>query len=104
MCGAMNAVRRLGIGLAVGALAFLPPQPGQGQPQPSIPPPDMPRNLISPLVPYEQGIANIEAQDAARPKAVQPNLPMGGTGLPNPPAGPVPNGPPAGTNVAPPQR
>lgn len=102
MYATMNAVRRLGIGLAVGALAVLPPQPGQGQPQPSILPPDMPRNLISPMVPFEQGIANIEAQDAARPRAVQPDL--RGPDLPNPPVGPVPNAPPAGTNVIPPQR
>jgi hypothetical protein len=45
-------------------------------------PPDMPRDLISQMVPYEQGIANILAQDAARPKAVQPILP----GPPNAPA------------------
>jgi hypothetical protein len=34
------------------------------------------------MVPYQQGIANIEAQDAARPKAVRPVLPGETTGLP----------------------
>lgn len=36
---------------------------------------DMPRNLISPAFPYEQGIANIQAQAASRPAASRPLLP-----------------------------
>ena len=34
--------------------------------------PDLPRNAISPAIPYEQGIANILASGATRPVAVQP--------------------------------
>jgi hypothetical protein len=55
----------------------------------------MPRNLISPMVPYEQGIAHIEAQDAARPKAVQPKLPGTVSGAPDQPATPPADGQPA---------
>jgi hypothetical protein len=51
-------------------------------------PSDMPRNLIEPMVPYEQGIANIRAQDAAKPKAVQPVLPGDTSGLPKTPGTP----------------
>jgi hypothetical protein len=54
------------------------------------PPPDLPRNLINPhLIPYEQGIANIEAQGAARPKAVRPVLPGTDVGRSNPSIFPV---------------
>ena len=36
------------------------------------PPPDMPRNVLAPLVPYEQGMADIQRRDALRDKAVVP--------------------------------
>jgi hypothetical protein len=54
-------------------------------------PPDMPRNLINPvLIPYEQGMADIEARAAAGPQAVQPILPPAGAGSPtSSPASPV---------------
>jgi hypothetical protein len=39
----------------------------EAQTQPSA----MPEDLLSPMVSYEEGIANILSQDAARPKAVQ---------------------------------
>ena len=60
-------------GLGVGAYAMLVMQPGVTAAQSSISP--MPGNLISPLIPYEQGLANIQAQDEARPKAMLPKLP-----------------------------
>jgi hypothetical protein len=44
-------------------------------------PPDIPRNLIAPvLIPYEQGMADMEARAAAGPQAVQPILPQAGAG------------------------
>ena len=82
MPGTAAAIRRLG--LAVGAVALLGTQPGQTQVQPSQAPPLLPGIVLSPMIPYQQGIANIEAQDAARPKAVQPILP--GAVPPNAPA------------------
>jgi hypothetical protein len=55
--------------------------------------PDMPRNLINPvLVPYAQGMADMEARAAAGPQAVQPMLPEPRAGTPGPkPASPVLN-------------
>lgn len=50
--------------------------------------PDMPRNLVVPAVPYEQGMANILAQDAIRPKAMRPILPGRLTDLPTVPGEP----------------
>jgi hypothetical protein len=67
-------VRRLGFELAIAAITLLGGQPSQAQPQP-LTPPSTPRNLIMPLVPYEEGLANLRARDAARPKAVRPRLP-----------------------------
>jgi hypothetical protein len=96
-----NPVPRLGCGLAVGAIALLAVQASQAQTPPE-PVPSMPRNLISPLIPYEQGIANIQAQDAARPKAVQPKL-KSDTASPDPSVSPPLTGQPApgGSNLQP---
>jgi hypothetical protein len=58
----------------------------EAQPAPSS---DMPRNLIVPAVPYEEGMANILAQGAARPKANQPILPGRPIDQPTSSAGPV---------------
>src|SRR5947209_2431892 len=55
----------VGLGLLFGSLAS----------EAQTLPPEMPRNLISPPIPYQQGIANIEAQEAARPQATEPVLP-----------------------------
>ena len=50
--------------------------------------PDMPTNLIVPAVPYEQGMANILAQDAIRPRAMRPILPGHLTDRPTAPGEP----------------
>jgi hypothetical protein len=65
----------------VGLILLLGLQTSDAQTQPS----DMPRNLLSRSVPYEEGMAHIQAQDAARPKAVQPILPPADSGLPTVP-------------------
>jgi hypothetical protein len=47
--------------------------------------------VVVPMIPYEQGMASIQAQDAARPKAVQPILaPKGGNEIAAPQPKPVP--------------
>ena len=68
MCRAMNATRHFGLAVGIGAGLLFCTQPGYAQAQPS----DVPRNLLSPAIPYEQGIANIRAQGATRPQAVRP--------------------------------
>lgn len=63
-------------------------------------PPDLPTNALALPVPYAQGIANIQAQGAARPQATRPRLPGE---LPVPGSQPI--GAPAGSpSNASPQR
>jgi hypothetical protein len=88
----MTSGHPLVFGLAVGAIALLAIQASQAQ-TPSEPLPSLPGNLISPAIPYEQGIANIQAQDALRPKAVQPKL-KNDTASPDPSASPPLTGQP----------
>jgi hypothetical protein len=66
-------------------------------------PPNMPTNLISPLVPFDQGLANIQAQDAARQKAVQPVPPGAASGSPQTSTSPLPNQPDPATGAQTPQ-
>jgi hypothetical protein len=92
MHGIATTLQRLG--LAAYAVAFLGTQPGWTQTQAPQFPPLIPGNALSRSIPYEQGIANIEAQDAARPKAVQPVLPGNPTAPINPHGASPPNSPP----------
>jgi len=78
----------VGFGLVLGLRA------GEAQTQPS----DMPQNLLSRMVPYEQGLANIQAQDAARPRAAQPVL---SGDAKNPSGEPQSNNPPTSANPVP---
>ena len=71
MCRTMNATRHFGLAVGIGAGLLFCTAPGYAQAQPH----DPPRNLLSPPIPYEQGIANIEAQGATRPQAVRPKRP-----------------------------
>ena len=92
MCRKPSEVAHLVFALAVAGVTFLAIEPSSAQ-TPSEPVPSLPRNLISPAIPYEQGIANIQAQDAARPKAVQPKL-KNDTASPDPSVGPPLTGQP----------
>jgi hypothetical protein len=80
MAATMTAERRLIFGFAVGVIALLTMESGRAQSQPS----DIPTNLLSRAVPYEQGMATIEAQGAARPQATQPLRPGELAGAPDP--------------------
>lgn len=70
-----SRVRFLFVAIAIPCLIATPSRPQQANPQ-------IPTNLISPPIPYDEAIANIVAQDAARPKAAQPKT------LNNPPPSP----------------
>jgi hypothetical protein len=67
-----SIVLRIGFGLSVIAAPYLTAKVVHSQP--SDTPLPAPRNLISPPIPYEDGVANIRAQDAARPKAASPKV------------------------------
>ena len=80
----MDATRHFGLVVGIGACLLFCTQPGYAQAQPH----DPPRNLLSPPIPYEQGIANIEAQGATRPQAVRPKRPGDDAASPHAPATP----------------
>jgi hypothetical protein len=81
-------VRRVGLGLALGVIAALWISSGYAQTEPAGPALPNIVNAISPMVPYEEGIARIRAQDVTRPKAVRPKLPGEVVAVPDQPASP----------------
>jgi len=94
MSRAAGLTRRPEFYLLVGLGLVLGLRTGEAQTQPS----DMPQNLLSRMVPYEQGLANIQAQNAARPPAVQPVLSGDAKNLSGEPQS---NNPPTSANPVP---